>query len=78
MKSKLIKAILEKINDDENSKKPPSPDGLSGMAEWGQIIEDLTTCLNGEVLLSEVDVKQSGEYVQNFTRMQIIGTFLNS
>ena len=44
------------------------------MAEWGQIIEDLTTGLHGDVLLSEVDVKQSGEYVQNFTRMQIIGT----
>lgn len=43
------------------------------MAEWGQIIEDLTTGLHGDVLLSEVDVKQSGEYVQNFTRMQIIG-----
>ena len=51
-------------------------DGLSGMAEWGQIIEDLTTGLHGDVLLSEVDVKQSGEYVQNFTRMQIIGEFV--
>ena len=68
---------MEKINEDENSKKPPSPevDILSGMAEWGQIIEDLTTGLHGDVLLSEVDVKQNGEYVQNFTRMQIIGTF---
>ena len=35
-------------------------------------------CPHGDVLLSEVDVKQSGEYVQNFTRMQIIGTFLNN
>jgi len=68
-------AFLEKINEDENSKKPPSPevDDLFGMAEWGQIIEDLTTGLHGDVLLSEVGVKQSGEYVQHFSRMQTIG-----
>ena len=54
------KAILEKIHEDEEtSKKPPGPevDALSGMADWGQIIEDLTTGLHGDVLLSEVEVK---------------------
>ena len=54
------KAILEKIHEDEEtSKKPPGPevDALSGMADWGQIIEDLTTGLHGDVLLSEIEVK---------------------
>ena len=52
----IQKAILAKINEDEEiAKKPPSPevDVLSGMADWGQIIEDLTTGLHGDVLLSE-------------------------
>ena len=52
--------FLEKIHEDEEtSKKPPGPevDALSGMADWGQIIEDLTTGLHGDVLLSEVEVK---------------------
>jgi len=68
-------AILEKINEDETGGSKPSPevDSLSGMTDWGQIIEDLTTGLHGDVLLSEVDVKGSGEFQQNFTRMQIIG-----
>jgi hypothetical protein len=29
------------------------------MTDWGQIIEDLTTGLHGDVLLSEVEVKGS-------------------
>ena len=67
---------MEKINEDENDgKKPPGPDvdSLSGMSDWGQVIEDLTTGKHGDVLLSDVEVKSNGDFEQNFTRMQIIG-----
>ena len=47
-------------------------DGLSGMGDWGQIIEDLTTGLHGDVLLSEVDVKNNGDVFQNFCRMKAL------
>ena len=72
-------AILTKINEDENtvSKSSPEVDALSGMRDWGQIIEDLTTGLHGDVLLSEVDVKNNGDVFQNFCRMQIIGRIRN-
>ena len=52
------KTILEKLQAyEKTSKKPPGPeiDALSGMADWGQIIEDSTTGFHGDVLLSEVE-----------------------
>ena len=68
-------SILQRINDDESGATKPAPevDALSGMTDWGQIIEDLTTGLHGDVLLSEIEVKSNGEFRQNFSRMQIIG-----
>ena len=54
------KTLLEKLQKYEKTpKKPSGPeiDALSGMADWGQIIEDSTTGFHGDVLLSEVEVK---------------------
>ena len=67
--------IVEKIAFDESEtrKAHPEVDGLSEMADWGQIIEDLTTGLHGDVLLAKVEAKSDGTAVESFTRMQIIG-----
>ncbi|CAG5106021.1 Oidioi.mRNA.OKI2018_I69.chr1.g2646.t1.cds [Oikopleura dioica] len=68
-------SIVDKIMIDESETKKAHPevDGLSEMADWGQIIEDLTTGLHGDVLLAKVEAKPDGSAVESFTRMQIIG-----